>query len=127
MVRDPAAEHGKLDHAIESAKRELGDLFEEVWKKAGPAKAAIFRAHAEFLEDLEMIEAARALIRDGRSAGWSWQHTYEERAGVLAGMKDPILSGRATDLRDVGRRSLRVRRCGNSAIGTGRLRNSPRG
>ena len=108
MARDPAAEFGKLDHAIESAKRELADLFEEVWKKAGPGKAAIFRAHGEFLEDPEMIEAARALIRDGRSAGWSWQHTYEERAGVLAGMKDPVLSGRATDLRDVGRRVLRL-------------------
>ncbi len=108
MARDTTAEFGKLDHAIESAKRELGDLFEEVWKKAGPGKAAIFRAHSEFLEDPEMIEAARALIREGRSAGWSWQHTYEERADVLAGMKDPVLSGRATDLRDVGRRVLRL-------------------
>jgi phosphoenolpyruvate-protein phosphotransferase len=108
LARDPMAEFSKLDHAIESAKRELGDLFEEVWKKAGPGKAAIFRAHSEFLEDPEMIEAARALIRDGHSAGWSWQQTYQERADVLAGMKDPVLSGRATDLRDVGRRVLRL-------------------
>ena len=108
MARDTTAEFGKLDHAIESAKRELGDLFEEVWKKAGPGKAAIFRAHSEFLEDPEMIDAARALIREGHSAGWSWQHTYEERADVLAGMKDPVLSGRAIDLRDVGRRVLRL-------------------
>jgi phosphoenolpyruvate-protein phosphotransferase len=107
-ARDPAAEFSKLDHATESARRELGDLFEEVWKKAGPGKAAIFRAHSEFLEDPEMIEAARALIRDGHSAGWAWQHTYEERADVLAGMKDPVLSGRAIDLRDVGRRVLRL-------------------
>jgi multiphosphoryl transfer protein len=64
LARDPMAEFSKLDHAIESAKRELGDLFEEVWKKAGPGKAAIFRAHSEFLEDPEMIEAARALIQD---------------------------------------------------------------
>ena len=108
MARDTTAEFGKLDHAIESAKRELGDLFEEVWKKAGPGKAAIFRAHSEFLEDPEMIDAARALIREGHSAGWSWQHTYEERADVLAGMKDPVLAGRAIDLRDVGRRVLRL-------------------
>jgi phosphocarrier protein FPr len=107
-ARDPVAEFGKLDHAIESAKRELGDLFEEVWKKAGPGKAAIFRAHSEFLEDPEMIEAARAMVRDGHSAGWSWQQTYQERADVLAGMKDPVLSGRAIDMRDVGRRVLRL-------------------
>jgi multiphosphoryl transfer protein len=106
-ARDPAAEFSKLDHAIESGRRELGELFEEVWKKAGPGKAAIFRAHSEFLEDPEMIEAARARIREGHSAGWSWQRTYEERASFLAAMKDPVLSGRAVDLRDVGRRVLR--------------------
>jgi phosphoenolpyruvate-protein phosphotransferase len=108
MAHDPAAEFSKLDHAIESAKRELGDLFEEVWKKSGSGKAAIFRAHSEFLEDPEMIDAARSLIREGRSAGWSWQRTYEERADVLAAMKDPVLSSRAIDLRDVGRRVLRL-------------------
>jgi len=74
MAHDPAAEFSKLDHAIESAKRELGDLFEEVWKKSGPGKAAIFRAHSEFLEDPEMIDAASrkmALVisAKGRAAG----------------------------------------------------------
>lgn len=107
-ARDPAAEFAKLDHAIESAKRELGELFDEVWKKTGPAKAAIFRAHQEFLEDPEMIDAARDLIRQNKSAGWAWQHAYEERAAILAAMKDPVLSGRAVDLRDVGRRVLRM-------------------
>ena len=48
------------------------------------------------------------LIREGRSAGWAWQHTYEERAAVLAGMKDAVLAGRAVDLRDVGRRVLKL-------------------
>ncbi len=107
-AHDPATELKKLDRSIETAKRELDELFDEVWKKSGPAKAGIFKAHAEFLEDPEMLDEARALIRKGRSAGWAWQRTYEERAGVLAGMKDPVLSGRALDLRDVGRRVLKL-------------------
>ena len=45
-ARDPAAEMKKLDRAMETAKRELDDLFDEVWKKSGPAKAGIFKAHA---------------------------------------------------------------------------------
>jgi phosphoenolpyruvate-protein phosphotransferase len=106
-AHDPAAELKKLDRAIESSKRELEDLFNEVWKKSGPAKAGIFKAHAEFLEDPEMLDAARALIREGRSAGWAWQRTYEERAGILAEMKDAVLAARAADLRDVGRRVLK--------------------
>ncbi|MFO1113503.1 MAG: phosphoenolpyruvate--protein phosphotransferase [Rhodospirillales bacterium] len=108
-AKDPVAELKKLDRGIESAKRELGDLFNEVWKKSGPAKAGIFKAHAEFLEDPEMLDAARALIRnDGRSAGWAWQHIFDERAGILASMKDATLAARAADLRDVGRRVLKL-------------------
>jgi phosphocarrier protein FPr len=107
-AHDPAAELKKLDRAIETAKRELEDVFNEVWKKSGPAKAGIFKAHAEFLEDPEMLEAARAFIRDGRSAGWGWQRTYEERAGILASMKDAVLAARSADLRDVGRRVLKL-------------------
>ncbi len=107
-ARDPAAELKKLDRAIESAKRQLEDLFDEVWKKSGPAKAGIFKAHAEFLEDPEMLDAARSLIREGRSAGWAWQHIYEDRAGILASMKDAVLAARASDLRDAGRRVLKL-------------------
>ena len=107
-ARDSASELKKLDRAIESSKRELQDLFDEVWKKSGPAKAGIFKAHAEFLDDPEMLDAARALIREGRSAGWAWQHMYEERAGILASMKDAVLAARAADLRDVGRRVLKL-------------------
>ena len=107
-AHDPSAELKKLERAIETAKRELEDIFNEVWKKSGPAKAGIFKAHAEFLEDPEMLEAARAFIREGRSAGWGWQRTYEERAGILASMKDAVLAARAADLRDVGRRVLKL-------------------
>lgn len=97
-----------MDRAIESAKREVEDLFDEVWKKSGPAKAGIFKAHAEFLDDPEMLDAARSLIREGRSAGWAWQHVYEDRAGILASMKDAVLAARASDLRDAGRRVLKL-------------------
>ena len=107
-AHDQKAELDRLAKAMASARRELTDLFNEVWKKSGPGKAGIFRAHMEFLDDPEMADAARQLIRQGRSAGYAWQHAYEERAGLLAAMKDPVLSSRAIDLRDVGRRVLRL-------------------
>jgi len=107
-ARDPGAELKKLDRALESSKRELQELFDEVWKKSGPGKAGIFKAHSEFLEDPEMLDATRACILEGRSAGWAWQHIYEDRAGMLAAMKDAVLAARAADLRDVGRRVLKL-------------------
>ncbi|MGD9164831.1 MAG: HPr family phosphocarrier protein, partial [Chromatiales bacterium] len=106
-AKDPAHELERLDHALNTAHRQLDELYQEVWKKSGPAKASIFRAHQEFLEDPEMINEAQAMIRDGHSAGYAWQQAFEDRANVLASMKDPLLSGRAVDLRDAGRRALR--------------------
>jgi phosphoenolpyruvate-protein phosphotransferase len=108
-AQDPAAELNKLERALEGAKRELAELYHEVKTQSGAGKAAIFKAHAEFLEDPELAVAARDLIcNDARSAGWAWQRSYEERADTLARQQDPVLAGRAVDLRDVGRRVLRT-------------------
>ncbi len=105
---DPAAQHRRLDQALAAAAADLRNLHEEFWKKAGAAKAAIFKAHQELLDDPEMVAEAHALIGQGKSAGWAWRAVYEERAGTLAQLADPLLAGRAADLSDVGRRVLRL-------------------
>ena len=108
-ARDPAAELVRLERAIEAAKRELSELYNEVKAKSGPGRAGIFRAHAEFLEDQGLIEAARTMIRDAaRSAGYAWESSYTEQAGRLAAQSEALLAARAADLRDVGRRVLRL-------------------
>jgi phosphoenolpyruvate-protein phosphotransferase len=106
-AKDPGVELKRLDGAIEGAKRELDDLFEEVSKRVGVGKSAIFRAHKEFLEDPELLEEARRHVVGGHSAGWAWQRTYEDRASALANVDDHLVAARAVDLRDVGRRVLR--------------------
>ncbi|PYF10356.1 phosphocarrier protein FPr [Rhodobacter viridis] len=103
---DAAFENDRLEAALQTAWHELEELHDEVWKKSGPARAAIFRAHQEFLHDPEMVEAAKALIGQGRSAGFAWHQVFSERADMLASMKDAVLSGRAIDLRDAGQRVL---------------------
>ncbi len=108
-ARDPAAELIRLDRAIEAAKRELAELYQEVKTRAGAGKAAIFLAHAEFLEDQGLIETARELIRtDARSAGYAWEQSYGQQSKSLAAQTDALLAARALDLRDVGRRVLRT-------------------
>jgi len=105
---DSARERDRLDGALRTAWRQLEDLYEEVWKKSGAAKAGIFRAHQEFLEDPELVEAARALIAEGRGAAFAWRTAYLDCADMLAAMKDPVLASRAVDLRDAGHRVLRL-------------------
>ncbi|ETD81042.1 phosphoenolpyruvate--protein phosphotransferase [Rhodobacter capsulatus] len=103
---DAAFETDRLDTALQTAWHELEELHDEVWKTSGPARAAIFRAHQEFLHDPEMVAEAKALIGQGRSAGFAWHRVFSDRADMLGAMKDAVLSGRAIDLRDAGQRVL---------------------
>ncbi|WP_029009872.1 phosphoenolpyruvate--protein phosphotransferase [Azospirillum halopraeferens] len=107
-ARDPDAEHRRLDRALATAGADLRTLHESFWKKAGAARAAIFKAHMELLDDPEMVTDAHARIDAGAAAGHAWRGVYEERAATLAQLADPLLAGRAADLRDVGRRVLRL-------------------
>jgi len=108
-ARDPAAELVRLDRAIEAAKRELAELHQGVETKSGAGKAAIFKAHAELLEDRGLINATREAVRaEAFSAGHAWEQSYSRQAEALAAKSDAVLAGRAADLRDVGRQVLRL-------------------
>ncbi|MBF5043907.1 phosphoenolpyruvate--protein phosphotransferase [Aggregicoccus sp. 17bor-14] len=105
---DPAAERLRLQQAQAGAAAELRTLHDSFQQKAGEARAAIFRAHGELLADPELAEEAQRRIAAGESAGFAWRAAYEERAAALASLHDPLLAARAGDLRDVGRRVLRL-------------------
>jgi phosphocarrier protein FPr len=85
---------------------QLEDLYQEVKARSGAGQASIFLAHAEFLDDPEMMQAAEAQIETGASAGWAWQQTIEERVAELKQVDDPLIATRAVDLGDVGNRVL---------------------
>jgi phosphocarrier protein FPr len=107
MAKDPAVEESRLRGAIESARAELLDLYEDVKSKSGAARAAIFRAHEAFLDDPDLSAEAIAAIRAGASAGWAWREVITARAAELEVVDDPLLAARAVDLGDVGQRVLR--------------------
>jgi multiphosphoryl transfer protein len=106
-ARDPERERRRLGEALSMASAELQELYQEVREKSGPAGAAIFLAHAEFLSDPELLARVDRRIARDESAGWAWRETIEEEAESLSRLDDPLLAGRATDLRDVGVRVLR--------------------
>ena len=107
-ANDVQTEQARLDTAMSAARTELATLYTEMLNKSGAGKAAIFKAQTEFLDDPEMIKQVRALISKGHSAGWSWQQIYEDHAVSLATMQEDVLAARALDLRDVGRRLLKL-------------------
>ncbi len=104
---DPVAEGNKLQNALNAAQAELDRLHEEVKTRLGSGKAAIFRVHAEFLNDASLIMQTISLIYQGHSAAWAWQQIIGVRVSQMQKLDDPILAGRAVDLSDVGQRVLR--------------------
>jgi multiphosphoryl transfer protein len=106
-AQDPGAELRRLRGALESARAELDQLHDEVAARSGPGEAAIFRAHAAFLDDPDLADAVAATIKAGHSAGWAWRDTIDARVAELRRVDDPLLAGRAADLGDVGDRVLR--------------------
>lgn len=108
VARDPQHEQRELEHALSAARTNLRHLYDEVRSRSGEPRAAIFRAHEAFLEDPELLAETAALIRTGKSAGYAWRQVIDERVHALQQHGDAVLAGRAMDLRDVGRRVLRL-------------------
>ncbi len=103
LAVNPRAERQQFEQALKKAHSQLGELQSKV---EDPDKAAIFIAHQELLDDPELIENAKSLIADGKSAAFAWKSSYSTQAAVLAKLKNTLLAARANDLRDVGRRVL---------------------
>ncbi len=101
-------EKEKLNAALNEARLVLTDLYDKTAAKTGVESAAIFKAHGELLDDPEMLNAAQALVEKGRSAAFAWQQTVAKMAAKFAEMKNPMLAARANDVRDVGKRVLRL-------------------
>jgi phosphoenolpyruvate-protein phosphotransferase len=105
---DPHQERRALDAALEQAKGQLEALRARLAAEADAGKAGIFAAHRELLEDPDLLEVAVNGIEEGKSAAFAWQQAFTGHAARLAGLRSELLAGRANDVRDVGRRVLRL-------------------
>jgi len=107
VAAEPTVEAARLSAALEAARAELRELYEEVKGRFGLSKAAIFLAHEEFLNDASLIEETTATIAEGHTAAWAWHKHIQQRVTQVEKLDDPVLASRAVDLSDVGQRVLR--------------------
>jgi len=105
---DPAQERESLLSAIETAQAELEELHQDMVGRVGAGEAEIFEAHLALLDDPELVKTALERIDDGWAAPKAWDEVIDSQAEELAGLKSELLAARAADVRDVGRRVLRI-------------------
>lgn len=99
-------EQDRLADAIARARGELEALRASLHAKVDPAKAAIFAAHMELLDDPDFLDIANSAIAKGKSAAFAWKKATDLHAERLAALRNELLAQRANDVRDVGQRVL---------------------
>jgi len=101
-------EMARFDTARKRARIELRGLCEAIEKRAGKEEASIFEAHQEMLSDPALEGKVRAEVEVGQTVEEALVKATEELASLLAGMNDELFAARALDVKDVGRRILRI-------------------
>ncbi|RPI67986.1 MAG: phosphoenolpyruvate--protein phosphotransferase [Geobacteraceae bacterium] len=94
--------------ARERARVELQGLYEAVERRAGRDEASIFEAHQEMLSDPALEAKVLEFVEIGLTAEQALAKATDELADLLAGMGEELFASRAQDVRDVGRRLLRI-------------------
>lgn len=108
-IHDPDTEVERLQQAIATARTQIETLRSRTAERAGEEEAAIFDAHALFLEDPALVDEAIDRIREERiNAEAAWQDTIDELVAQYEQIEDEYLRGRAADVADVGERVVRV-------------------
>src|SRR5690606_29720048 len=106
-VDDPEAEWQRFQEAIAASREEIERLRRQTAAQAGASEAAIFEAHALFLEDPALLDRVREQILGERlNAAAAWQAAVEEMAARFRAIDDDYMRARAADVLDVGRRVL---------------------
>ncbi len=97
----------RLHRALGATADQLKALADDTERRLGKADAAIFHAQAGLIADTDLITLACQLMVEGHGVAYAWNEGVGRLAGQLAALGNPVLAGRAADLRDVGRRCWR--------------------
>jgi phosphotransferase system enzyme I (PtsI) len=98
----------RFEKARTLAIEQIAGIKEKALAEASEQEAAIFDAHALFLQDPTLIDAIRAGIQGHTNAEAAVFDAVEAQANALEAMEDQYFSARAADVRDVGQRLLRI-------------------
>ncbi|MCH4562634.1 phosphoenolpyruvate--protein phosphotransferase [Halomonas sp. EGI 63088] len=101
-----AVEWPRLSAALASVGDDLARAEREARAQGQAAEAEIFAAHQAWLEDPDLIEAARTRMGAGRGAGQAWREALDDEAERLAASGNALLAGRVADLRDLQQRVM---------------------
>jgi len=94
----------ELERARDQVRRQL----QQVASSAGSVARSVIGAHLEFLDDWELVAAARRSIANGKSAAYAWRRAVRDSTDLLLNLADARLAERIDDLLDIEAQVLRA-------------------
>lgn len=108
-TEDPAGELRQLEAALQTAREQLGRLYESARERAGEESAQVFQIHQMMLEDADYLEAIRdAVTQEGCNVQWAVSKASQMFSQMFSSMEDAYMRERAADVEDISRRLLRI-------------------
>lgn len=109
VVADAEAEVSRVTEAIETAKEQIGRLYEKALSEVGEESAAIFQVHQMMLEDDGYLDSVFGMIREQKvNAAYAVKMTGDTFSQIFASMDDDYMRARAADVLDISGRVIRV-------------------
>lgn len=105
---DKKKELERFHKAKETAHEQLQALYEKTLKDIGEEQAGIIDVQIMFLDDLDFQEGIEAMIEQGCDAAFAVHETGDAQATFFASLDDEYMKARATDIRDISDRLVRI-------------------
>ncbi len=103
-----AAELVRLERAVQAAAEELARHRDTITRELGPKYGAIFAAHLELLQDVQLREEIEHLIRQEHySAEYAVSRAFRRYAQAFQRVTNPYLAERVNDIYDLEKGILR--------------------
>jgi phosphoenolpyruvate-protein phosphotransferase len=100
-------ERRALEAALHAVVRDIELAVAQARRGGLSEQTGIFSAHQALAEDPEMRAHANGLMAAGKSAAFAWRAAAVAQCETLIATGNPLLAGRADDLRDIERQVLR--------------------
>ena len=108
-IEDERNEIERVRKACEIAIYQLTDLYEKAKTQVGETNAAIFETYQMMLEDEGYLDAVERMISQEQvNAEYAVEQIGERFAAMFAAMDDEYMRDRATDMRELSNRVIRI-------------------
>ncbi|MCL4685023.1 phosphoenolpyruvate--protein phosphotransferase [Myxococcota bacterium] len=103
---DSEQEARDLRRAVAEARRELGDVADEMGDQFGPEFSGVFNTHVQILEDHGFLNRLDRAVTETGNALQAIRRVVEDYRALFARIEDDYFRDRGLDVEDVGRRVM---------------------